>query len=89
MIKPLGDRLAVEQLKGDEVRTDSGLIVGNADSFTGQESSQGLVLAVGPDCEVVKVGDKITYGQFAPTRVRDGMKVVFMLSEADVMAVVS
>lgn len=50
------------------------------------EMSEGLVMAVGPDCAVVKTGDNILFGKYAGATIeRDGEKYV-VINEDDVIA---
>jgi co-chaperonin GroES (HSP10) len=55
MLKPIRKNIVVELLEKEKV-TEAGIILTSADPA---EVSKGLVLAVGNDCEEIKVGDVI------------------------------
>ena len=91
-LKPLGDRLVVKPLEGEEV-TASGIVLPE----TAKEKPQkGEVLAVGPgprdeDGKRIKMdvatGDKVLFAKYAGTEFKlDGEKVL-ILRESDVLAI--
>ena len=55
MLKPIRKNIVVELLEKEKV-TEAGIILTSADPA---EVSKGLVLAIGNDCEEIKVGDVI------------------------------
>jgi len=92
-IKPLDDRIVIEQCEAEE-RTAGGIVLPD----TAKEKPQrGKVLAVGPGKLLdsgkrgtmsVKVGDEIFYGKYAGSDVEvDGKKYV-ILRESDVLAII-
>jgi len=92
-IKPLDDRIVLEQSKAEE-KTAGGIVLPD----TAKEKPQrGKVLAVGPGKLLdsgnrgtmsVKVGDEVFYGRYAGSDVEvDGAKYV-VLKETDVLAVI-
>ena len=91
-LKPLGDRLVVKPLEGEEV-TPSGIVLPE----TAKEKPQkGEVLAVGPGARDeegkrikmdVAIGDKVLFAKYAGTEFKlDGEKVL-ILRESDVLAI--
>lgn len=92
-LKPLGNRLVVEPLEGEEV-TASGIILPE----TAKEKPQrGVVLAAGPGLRLesgkrqamdVKVGDKVLYAKYGGTQIKIDDKEVLVLSENDVLAII-
>ena len=91
-LKPLGDRLVVKPLEGEDV-TPSGLVLPE----TAKEKPQkGEVLAVGPGARDedgkriamdVKVKDKVLFAKYAGTEFKiDGEKVL-ILRESDILAI--
>jgi len=91
-LKPLGDRLVVKPLEGEDV-TPSGLVLPE----TAKEKPQkGEVLAVGPgarDEDVkriamdVKAKDKVLFAKYAGSEFKiDGEKVL-ILRESDILAI--
>ena len=92
-IKPLDDRILVEQGEAEEV-TAGGIVLPDA----AQEKPQrGKVIAVGPGRLLdsgergkpsVKVGDEVFYGKYAGSDVEvDGNKYV-ILKENDILAII-
>jgi len=55
MLKPIRKNIVVELLEKEKV-TETGIILTSADSA---EVSKGMVLAIGDECEDIKVGDTI------------------------------
>ena len=55
MLKPIRKNIVVELLEKEKV-TETGIILTSADSA---EVSKGVVLAIGDECEDIKVGDTI------------------------------
>jgi len=91
-LKPLGDRLVVTPLEGEDV-TPSGLVL----QETAKEKPQkGEVLAVGPGARDedgkriamdVKAKDKVLFAKYAGTEFKiDGEKVL-ILRESDILAI--
>ena len=90
-LEMLGDRVLVEQSKGEE-KTASGIIIPD----TAKEKPQkGKVIAVGPGKRDdsgkiipmdVKVGDNVLYGKYAGTELKmDGKDYVYM-EQSDIIA---
>lgn len=52
---PLGSRVVIKQLKEDN-KTKSGIIIPET---VAKQITKGEIAAIGRDCEVVKVGDKV------------------------------
>jgi len=92
-IKPLDDRLLIEQSEAEET-TAGGIVLPD----TAKEKPQrGKVLAVGPGKLLdsgergkmyVKVGDEVFYGKYAGTDVEIDGKRYVILKENDVLAVI-
>jgi len=90
-LEMLGDRVLIEQEKGEE-KTKSGIIIPD----TAKEKPQkGTVVSVGPGKRddsgklipmELKEGDKVLYGKYAGTEVKlDGKDYVYM-DQSDVIA---
>ncbi len=93
-LKPLGDRVIVEPLEKDEV-TASGIYLPETAKEKPQE---GLVLAIGPGrlddngkriAMEVSNGDKVIYAKYSGTEVKLDDKKYLILSEKDILAVVT
>ncbi len=91
-LKPLGDRLVVKPLEGEEV-TPSGIVLPE----TAKEKPQkGEVLSVGPGARDddgkriemdVSVGDMVLFAKYGGTEIKmDGDKLL-ILRESDVLAI--
>jgi chaperonin GroES len=91
-LQPLGDRLIVEVLEGEE-QTVSGIVLPD----TAQEKPQrGRVLAVGPGNRSeqtgelmpldVAQGDEVIFSKYGGTEVKVGADELLILRESDVLA---
>ncbi|MCJ7513768.1 MAG: co-chaperone GroES [Anaerolineales bacterium] len=92
MLKPLGDRLVVKPLEGEDV-TPSGIVLPE----TAKEKPQkGEVLAVGPGARDedgkritmdVAIGDKVLFAKYAGTEFKLEGEKVLILRENDILAI--
>lgn len=92
-IRPLGDRVVVKVVK--EEKTAGGLVLPD----TAQEKPQtGEILAVGPGKMLdngtrqavdVNVGDKVLFAKYSGTEVKLDGETYLLLSEKDLLGVVS
>ncbi len=93
-VKPLGDRVFIK-VSTKEEKTSGGILLPDA----AQEKPQiGEISAVGPGKRSddgsrqeleVKVGDKVLYSKYAGTDIKLGGEEFVLLSEKDILAVVS
>lgn len=93
-LRPLADRLVVEPIEEQET-TPSGIVLPE----TAKEKPQkGKVLAAGPGRPLdngerapleVKVGDTVIFAKYAGTEFKQGDKKYLILSEKDILAVVT
>jgi chaperonin GroES len=92
-LTPLGDRVIVEPLEGEEV-TSGGIILPETAK---EKPQQGKVLATGPGARDdqgkriamdVKVGDTVLYAKYSGTEVKVKDKKYLILRENDVLAIV-
>ncbi|MCD6539533.1 MAG: co-chaperone GroES [Candidatus Omnitrophica bacterium] len=90
-IQPLGDRVVVKPLEAEE-KTKGGIVIPDTAKEKPQE---GEVVAVGPgkregDKAVpleVKVGDRVLYGKYSGTEIRDDEGQEYLiLREEDILA---
>lgn len=95
MLQPLHDHLIVEA-KAAQESTVSGIII--PDSVQGEKPQQGNVIAAGPGkllesgaraAMSVKVGDTVVFKKYAPDEVKVDGKEFLVISEADVLAIVT
>ncbi|MCM1982721.1 co-chaperone GroES [Lyngbya confervoides] len=93
-VKPLGDRVFVK-VSASEERTAGGILLPD----NAQEKPQvGEITAVGPGKRnddgtrqelEVNIGDKVLYSKYAGTDIKLGGEEYVLLSEKDILAVVS
>jgi chaperonin GroES len=90
-LQPLGDRLVVKPIEGEEV-TKGGIILPDTAKEKPQE---GKVLAVGPGrlsedgkriAMEVKVGDVVLYVKYGGTEVKIDGEELIVLRESDILA---
>ena len=90
---PIADRIIVERDPSDE-KTQGGLIIPDT---ARSQSDEATVVAVGPgkledgkrvpmDCAV---GDKVIIAKYAGTEIQDNGQVLWLMREADVLAVLA
>jgi len=93
-VKPLQDRVLVQRLQGEE-KTSSGLIIPDTAKEKPQEA---LVVAVGPGAVrqdgsrrelMVKAGDRVLFAKYGGTEVRIDGQDHLILSESDILGVIS
>ena len=93
-IKPLDDRIVIQQVEAEET-TASGLVLPDTAQAKPQE---GKVVAVGPGRiddngnrvpMEVAVGDTVIYSKYGGTEVKYGTDEYIILSQRDVLAVVT
>jgi chaperonin GroES len=81
-IEPLSDRLLVRPDEPEQ-KTTSGILIPPTSQ---QDSQQGTVLAVGPECSNLSVGEIIIYSRYGTTKIKvDGVELL-ILRVADVLA---
>jgi len=92
-MKPLEDRVVVEQAAAEEV-TSGGIVLPEQAK---EKPTRGKVLAVGPGKMLdsgnrgqmcVKVGDEVFYGKYSGTEVDITGKKYTVLRESDILAIV-
>lgn len=89
-IKPLGDRVVLDQKEAEET-TKSGIIIPDSAKEKPQEA---VVVAVGPgkysdgklEPVSVKEGDMVIYSKYAGTQIKYGDKEYTIVSEGDIIA---
>jgi co-chaperonin GroES (HSP10) len=83
-VRPLHNKVLVAQNK-DEIKSESGIILDNADSL--RESRTGTVLAIGPKVTLVEVGDKVLLEWNKAQVVKIGEAQRVIVKEDDIVAV--
>lgn len=91
-LRPLGDHLIVELVKGRKM-TDSGIVLPET---AREKPLEGEVLAVGPGYQGrekripmnVKEGDRVLFAKYAGTEIELGTGKVLILKESNILAIV-
>lgn len=85
IIKPLGKRVLIQEVKQEEV-TKSGIVLPGTASK--EKPIIGQVLAVGNEVSEVKVGEKVIYEKYTGTEVKDGDIEYLLIDMKNILAVV-
>ena len=89
--KPLGNRVVVEPLEGDEAMSSGGIYIPDTAKEKPQE---GTIVAVGPGRLTdegsrvpmeLEVGDKVVYSKYAGTEYKEGDTEYLVLREDDIL----
>lgn len=91
-LKPLGDRVVLQQLAAEET-TKSGIILSGQ---TKEKPQQAKVVAVGPGVVEdgarvpmeVKVGDQVVYSKYSGTEVKLDDEEYIIVKQSDILAIV-
>jgi len=93
-LRPLGDRVVVRPIPGEET-TKSGIVIPDTAKEKPQE---GMVIAVGPGRVLddgkrehmdLGKGDKVLYAKYAGTEIKIGGEDLMIISHKDILAVVT
>ncbi len=85
IIKPLGKRVLIQEVKQEEV-TKSGIVLPGTASK--EKPITGEVLAIGNEVSEVKVGEKVIYEKYTGTEVKDGDVEYLLIDMKNILAVV-
>lgn len=85
IIKPLGKRVLIQEVKQEEV-TKSGIVLPGTASK--EKPITGEVLAIGNEVSEVKVGEKVIYEKYTGTEVKDGDIEYLLIDMKNILAVV-
>lgn len=84
-LKPLTNHVVIEPAKPEE-KTKSGIVLPSAGDETPE---QGVVIAIGSDEKIeVKVGDKVIFSKYGPTKTKVGNKDYLIASQDDILAII-
>jgi len=81
-IKPLGERVLIEQIEA-ETKTASGLIIPDSAQ---EKPLQAKVVAIGEEVKTLKEGDTVLYAKFTGTELNIDNKNYLMLDVSDILA---
>ncbi len=85
IIKPLGKRVLIQEVKQEEV-TKSGIVLPGTASK--EKPIIGEILAIGNEVSEVKVGEKVIYEKYTGTEVKDGDIEYLLIDMKNILAVV-
>jgi chaperonin GroES len=83
-IKPLADRVVAVREKTAE-KTASGIYLPDSSK---QKSTTAAIVAVGPDVQQVKIGDKVVYKDYTATELKIDGTEYLIVKEEDILATV-
>jgi chaperonin GroES len=83
-IKPIKDRVAIKQDEAQD-KTMSGLILPDSAK---EKPLSGEVIAVGPQCKEVEVGEKVYYQKYRGTEVDQDGDTIILMREEDILAII-
>jgi chaperonin GroES len=91
-LKPIGDRVVIEQTEQEEDKVGSLYVPDTAK----EKPQQGKVIAVGPGRQdgkdlipmSVKVGNKVLFSKYGGTEIKHGGKDYLIVSENDILAII-
>ncbi|WP_068471417.1 co-chaperone GroES [Candidatus Protochlamydia phocaeensis] len=92
-IKPLGDRVVVQRAKAQTSK--GGILLPDSAQ---EKPREGTIIAAGPgkmnengqvEPISVKVGDRVLFGAYAGTEVKDSEEDYLILSESDILGILS
>ncbi len=84
-IKPLGERVLLKQLEGEE-KTAGGLYIPDNAK---EKPQQAEVIAIGEEVKEIAAGDKVLYGKYAGTEISHEGETFLIMKSEDVLAVIS
>ena len=93
-IKPLADRVLIEPVEEKEEKIGSIFIPDTAK----EKPFEGVIVAVGPGKLTdegktvpmeVKTGDKVLYGKYSGTEIKENGKEYLIVRESDILAILS
>jgi chaperonin GroES len=93
-LRPLGDRVVIEPIEGEDVTTGGILLPETAK----EKPQQGRVVAAGAGRRTedgkllamnVKVDDKVLFAKYAGTELKVNAKKVLIVQETDILAIVT
>ena len=86
-IHPLYQRVLVTILPIEESIAESGLIIAAQQNY--KETNKGEVVAIGPECEHVVVGDKVVITTGSGDEVEYEQKIFKILEESEILATIA
>ena len=93
-IKPLGDRVLIKRLEGDEEKTDGGIIIPDTAK---EKPTRGTIIAVGEGARNekgeripfdVKEGDEVIFSKYGGNEVKIDGEEYQIMRESDIYGVV-
>lgn len=88
MFHPLADRVLIKpESEEGEKRTPSGLII--IPDLGHTRPTTGFIMAIGPDCENVDIGDKVLFGKYAGSDIKLNEEEMVICRIEDILGVIT
>jgi chaperonin GroES len=85
---PLADRVLIKpEDMGGEKRSPSGLVI--IPDLGKTRSNTGFILAIGPDCDGIELGDKVLFGKYAGSDIELNGEGVVICRMDDILGVIT
>jgi chaperonin GroES len=85
---PLADRVLIKpEDMGGEKRSPSGLVI--IPDLGKTRSNTGFILAIGPDCDGIELGDKVLFGKYAGSDIELNGEAVVICRMDDILGVIT
>ena len=85
-LTPKGDQILVQRREAENISA-GGLVIPE-EAQAKDKPAEGVVMAVGPNVNDVKVGDHVLFGLYAGTEYAFGIEVLLFMAESEVIATV-
>jgi len=82
-VRPLFDRICIKQKKVDKIGK---VFIPKTSEM--MYSCEGEVLAIGPECEFTKVGDKVIWGRYVGAKIERNGEEYYLLREKDLIGII-
>lgn len=79
-------RIEIESAAGGKILIPEG--ARNQMRHTDVDLLEGVVLAAGPDCEMIKIGDRVLHGKYSGAAINRNGRIYSLMIETDVVAIV-
>jgi chaperonin GroES len=88
MFHPLADRVLIKpEDESGEKRSPSGLII--IPDLGKTRPTVGFIMAIGPDCQDLELGDKVLFGKYAGSDIRLNDEDMVICRDEDILGVIT
>lgn len=85
---PLADRVLIKpESESGEKRTPSGLVI--IPDLGHTRANTGFIMALGPDCEDLELGDKVLFGKYAGADIKLNGEEMLICRVEDILGVIT